>query len=250
MPLVGKRDVGDGHAALLEGSHHLLRFRGDHPDIAHALCDQDRLGRAFEVVDRRAFGEKGAAGFGVGIAEPIFPDAEPRSPIGRYRRHEGDEIGDAEDIDDAGEHFRRLGGRRQRGIAAIASTEEPDTLGIGDALRDCPIDRIDQIVMHPPAPFAVGGLDERLAEAGRAPVVDAQHRVTAIGEPLMDRIEPPDIAGIGTAMDHQYQRHPATCRILGRQCQIGVEVQTIAGRNDHRLHLPQGNVGERLALDE
>src|SRR4051812_30352532 len=62
MSLVGKRDVGDGHGALLEGGHHLLGFRGHHPDVPHPLCDQNGLGRSIEMVNRRALGKKGATG--------------------------------------------------------------------------------------------------------------------------------------------------------------------------------------------
>src|SRR2546430_17061353 len=71
----------------------------------------------------------------------------------------------------------------KRGITAIARTEEADPFRIGNALRHRPIDRVDQVLMHPPAPSAVGGLDERLAEAGRAPAVAAHHGRAACGEP-------------------------------------------------------------------
>ena len=45
--------VGDGHAALLEGGHHLLRFCRHHPDVAHTLCDQDRADHAVDVREER-----------------------------------------------------------------------------------------------------------------------------------------------------------------------------------------------------
>jgi len=79
VSLIGKGDVGNGHAAVLEGRHHLLRFGGDDPDIPHALRDQDRTTRAVDMGKRRTLDKKGAARFGIGIAEPIFPDAEPRT---------------------------------------------------------------------------------------------------------------------------------------------------------------------------
>src|SRR5262249_30291941 len=61
VPLVRKRKVGDGNAAGLERGHHLLGLRGHHADIAHALGDQDRLGRPFEVIDRGALAQECAA---------------------------------------------------------------------------------------------------------------------------------------------------------------------------------------------
>ena len=48
-----------------------------------------------------------------------------------------------------------------------------------------PGDGVEQVVVHLAAPLQVAGVDERLAEAGRAAEVDRQHRVAAVGQPLV-----------------------------------------------------------------
>ena len=73
-----------------------------------------------------------------------------------------------------------LVGRHQRRIADVAAAEEAHPLRLGDALGDGPIERVDQVVMHAAAPFVVGGGHEGFAKAGRAPVIDAQHRIAAV----------------------------------------------------------------------
>src|SRR5262249_44881708 len=87
-----------------------------------------------------------------------------------------------------------------------AAAVEADALGIGDPARDRPVDAGDEVVVHLAAPLAIGGGHEGLAEAGRASIVDAQHRVAAIGEPLVRGIESPLVAEIRPAVNHQDPR--------------------------------------------
>ena len=115
---------------------------------------------------------------------------------------------------------------------------------------DRPVDRVDQVVVHLAAPFLVGGGDEGLSESGRAAIVDAEHRIAAVGQPLVDGIEAPVVAQIRAAVDHQHHRQSCRRRLARRQRQIAVEPKPVARRNDHRLHLLQRHVGERLALPE
>ena len=61
--------------------------------------------------------------------------------------------------------------------------------------------------MHPPRPLAISGVDEALAEPRRAAIVDRQHGVAAIGEPLMFGIEPVAVARPGAAVNVEYERY-------------------------------------------
>jgi hypothetical protein len=64
----------------------------------------------------------------------------------------------------------------------------------GDAVPDGPVDGVDEIVVHLGGPFLVAGVDELLAEAGRAAEVHAQHRVAAVGEELVRSVQAPRVA--------------------------------------------------------
>jgi hypothetical protein len=50
---------------------------------------------------------------------------------------------------------------------AVARAVDGDPLWIRDLLRDRPVDRVDEVVMHLGAPLEIRGVDERLAEAAR-----------------------------------------------------------------------------------
>src|SRR3546814_6424075 len=56
-------------------------------------------------------------------------------------------------------------------------------------ISHCPVDRVDQVVVHLETPLRVTRVDEILAEAGRAAEIGRKHRVSAIGEQLVERIE-------------------------------------------------------------
>ena len=90
--------------------------------------------------------------------------------------------------------------------------------------------------MHLAAPFQIGGVHEGLAEAGRAPVVDTEHRVTAIGEPLVRGMEPPDVARPRPAVHQQHHRPGLALHGCTRTREVTNEVKSVAGARDHRLH--------------
>jgi hypothetical protein len=102
--------------------------------------------------------------------------------------------------------------------------------------------------MHAPAPFVVGRGDERFAISRRAPIVDAQHRVAAIREPLVHRIEAPGIAEVGTAVDQQHEREFAAG--LARAGHVAVQAKSVARGKAHRLERAQRQARQRLALLE
>ena len=111
------------------------------------------------------------------------------------------------------EVFGGLGRRHQSRIAAIAAAEKPDPLPIGDTVGDSPIDSIDQIVMHAPAPFVIGGRDKSLSEPRRASVIDAEHCIAAASQPLVGRAKAPIITGIRAAMYQQHEREVGRPRL-------------------------------------
>ena len=79
-------------------------------------------------------------------------------------------------------------------------------LRVGDLFLDGPVDGVDQVVVHLAGPLLVAGVDEFLAEAGRAAVVDAQHRVAAVGQQLVLGVEAPAVAAPRAAVHDQHHR--------------------------------------------
>ena len=132
-----------------------------------------------------------------------------RLPVGREALDQRDEIRRADDVDAARERVGRERQAHQRRVATVRSAHDRDLVLLREAVVG-PLHRVDEIVVHRPCELHVRDVDELLAEAGRAAVVGWQYGVTAIGEPLMRRIEAPDVTRIGTAVDHQHERHSAT----------------------------------------
>ena len=175
----------------------------------------------------------------------VFGAEFPGLPVGRDVLSEGHEVGDAEQIDGAGKARWREGGADQRRIAAIARAIDRHARGLGDALTHGPVDGIEQVGMYAARPFAVAGIDERLAEAGRASVVHAQHVVAAVGEPLVRGAEVGHVARPRAAMDQQYHRAGPACLGIARPRQVADELQSIARGDEHRLHRHQRGIVER-----
>ena len=63
-----------------------------------------------------------------------------------------------------------------------------------------------QIVVHLAAPLQVAGVDERLAEAGRAAEVHRQHGIAAICQPLVLGLVAVAVAAPRAAMHQQHHR--------------------------------------------
>ena len=123
-------------------------------------------------------------------------------------------------------------------------------------LSTAQFDGVEQVVVHLAGPLAVGGVDEILAEAGRAAVVDAEHRIAAVGQPLVIRVEAPAIARPRAAVhveDHRHRlvRHAVVIRIgARRQRQVAHQVQAVAALDHAVVHLHERIVGQVVAIVE
>ena len=62
---------------------------------------------------------------------------------------------------------------------------------------------VDHVVGHLPAPFLVSGIDEFLPVARRAPVIDVQDGVAAIGQERGLGVVSPAIAQPRAAVNHE-----------------------------------------------
>ena len=74
------------------------------------------------------------------------------------------------------------------------------------AFLDGPVHSVDQIIVHFAGQFAIGGVEECLAEAGRAAIVDGQHRVAAVGKPLVHAVVAVLVARPRAAVHVQHHR--------------------------------------------
>ena len=103
--------------------------------------------------------------------------------------------------------------------------------------------------MHLAGPFAVGLVDEVLAEAGGAAVVDRQHRIAAVGQPLVVAAVAVVVARPRAAVHQQHHRH----RLVGLAVVVGVgglrQAQvTDQGQAVARLDLLRPHRDQRLAV--
>ncbi len=130
---------------------------------------------------RRALVEELLALLGRVVADAVLEHLHHRRPVRRDRLEQRDEVRRADDVDAAGEHVGRERQADERGVAAVAAAHDGDLVRVGDLLLDGPVDGVDQVVVHLAGPLLVAGVEELLAEAGRAAEVDAQHGVAAVG---------------------------------------------------------------------
>ena len=99
------------------------------------------------------------------IGEASFEHGHVGEPILRHVLHQRHEIRRAAFVDAASEYIGREGEADQRGVAAVAATDDGDFVGIGNFLFDGPIHGVDQIVVHLSGPLFVGGVGELFSEA-------------------------------------------------------------------------------------
>ncbi len=105
-----------------------------------------------------------------------------------------------------GERVGREGKPDERGIAAVAASHDRDVFGIGDFFFHGPAHRVEQVVVHLGGPLLIAVVRELFAEAGRAAIVHAQHRIAAVGQQLMLGLVAPSVAPPRPAMHQQHQR--------------------------------------------
>jgi hypothetical protein len=127
------------------------------------------------------------------------------------------------------------------GVAAVAAADDAHPIGGGHALAHRPGHAVEEIGVHGLAPLPIAGVDEPLAEPGRAAEVDPQDRVAAVGQELDQGVVAPGIAGPRAAMDQEHHRRavlgPAVLIGIGgaRQGQVAHQGQAIAGRDLDRV---------------
>src|SRR6202012_4912210 len=120
-------------------------------------------------------------------------------------------------------------------VPAVRATVDGHLGPVGPALPDDVVDRVDQVVVHFGAPLVVAGGHEVLAVPGRAPVVDLDTQVTAVGQPLGLGIPAPLVPDLRPAVhvDHRGQVPPVGA---GRERQVPVDGEAVAGGEAERLH--------------
>src|SRR5690606_13294532 len=116
------------------------------------------------------------------------------------RVQEGQQIGNAHEIDGGGVEIRRASNAGQNGVAAVAATVDSDTVPVDDALINQPLDTVRDVVLHGQAPLPKTGLPELSPVAGRAAEVHLQDAVPPICQELRFWIETPAVARPRPAM--------------------------------------------------
>jgi hypothetical protein len=149
------------------------------------------------VIDRRLALELGPAFLGIRVAHTAHEHLADRTPVGRDGIDQRDEVGYADDVDAAGIEVGCEHHAGQRGVAAVGAAHDADPLGVGDALFDQVLHAIGDVVLHGIPPLVVAGVEEGLAETGRAAEVRLQHGVAAVGQKLDLRAVAPGIAAQG-----------------------------------------------------
>ncbi len=173
-----------------------------------------------------------------------------------HRLHERDQVHRATDVDPALELVRREAEPHEGGVSAVGSAHDRHAVLVGDLLLDGPRDGVGKVVLHLAAPLAVAGVDELLAEAGGAAVVDAEHRIATVGQPLVDGIKAPRVAPPGTAVDpddrgQRIARPTATAGIaVRRQRVVGHERLAVAGLDGLGVHPCEGETLEIRPVGE
>ncbi len=110
--------------------------------------------------------------------------------------------------------------------------------------------------MHGGPPLAVAGGGEGLAEPGGAAIVHRQHRIAAIGQPLVVGVAAVIIPRPGAAVHEQHHRQRLARRgkALGaaapRQGEIGGEREPVAGGDFQRRHARERRADQFGAADE
>src|SRR6185295_14182115 len=98
------------------------------------------------------------------------------------------------------------GHSRQRGVAAVTTTQNPDAFRIGDTLSDQILDAPGDVVLHLVAPLAIPRVEKLLTVAGRGAEIRLQHGVPAVGKELGERIVAPSIPAPRASVRDREQR--------------------------------------------
>ncbi len=166
------------------------------------------------------------------IAEQLFPIDHGFRFVARARiicaeRQERAQVGDTGDVHGAAVGAGRIEDRAGQGrIAAIGRAENRDALRIDDTLFGEMRDAVDQVALHLAPPFAVAGIFESQAVAGRATIVGLQHGIAARGKSLGFPVEIDEVARRRTAV-RQHDQGQVFRGLAGWQGQVGMDIQPV-----------------------
>src|SRR5947208_12472033 len=86
------------------------------------------------------------------------------------------------------------------------------------------------------------------AEAGGGAEVNGEDGIAAVGEPLVQRVEPPDISPGRAAMNDKHHGKWFFC--VAGNSEITDQVQAVARSNDHGTHRRQRQSLKRIVIVE
>ena len=223
VPFIRINHVGDRNIPGLHSGDDGIAFRHLAAHVIDAVKDQHGLRDILDSVDGRAFGEQLAAFLGARVAVAAIHVFCKPGPIGRQGLQQRLQIGDTDHGNGATENLRRECRAYERSQPAIRHAEDRDPVLLRYSLIDCPIDHVDQVVMHLAGVLFFARRDEGFAEPRRATVIDREHGIAPIGQPLMIAPIAEDITRPRTSMHDQYHRQRLGRAItfdVGRQRQI------------------------------
>ncbi len=248
VTLVGEDHIGDRDLLLLHGRNDQIALRQSAAHVIGAMADQHGLFDLVHLVERRTRAQKRAPLFGLDVGIAAIELLHEIGPVRRPVLHQRDKIGDPDHGHGATEHLGCEGGADERRIAPVRPAHDSNLVSGCDALADRPLDPIDQVVMDLARVLLVAGVDEGFAEARRGPVVDGEHGIAAIGEPLVIAVVAVGVAPPWATVDvkHHRPRLAGTRAGLVRgQCQVGDQVEAVARFDARLLHAGQ-SVGLEL----
>jgi hypothetical protein len=185
----------------------------------------------------------------VGVSDAAVQHRQHRRPVVRDRLEEREEVRRAHDVDGAPEDLGREGRSDERGIAAVRPAEDADALAVDPSLVDHVRHRVEQVVVHRAGPLLVARVEEGLAIAGRAAVVDLHADVAAVREPLREIAVAPGVAHPRPAV-HEEHRRQVRARHVDREGDVAVHRQAVPGGERERLHRRERVTVESCVVNE
>ena len=239
MAFVPGHQVPDVAAVVAHDVQHLLRFGDRHARVVQPLDDEQRLGDPLGVVQRRDALQEGVH-VRIALVAILHPAQVAAVVLGVGQ--EGDEVGDADDVDAAQQPVAIVGHGRQHHIAAVGAAIDHHAVGVqvgpgGDPVQQ----RAD--VAHRILPLeAVVQAHIGAAVAGRAAHVGGDDGKAQLGHPELHgrRIAGPILA-FRPAVDHHDDRVRPLVRRLENERRNGLRAA---------VGTVEGGKADQLGLDE
>ena len=214
MAFVLGHEVPDGHAALLQGGHHLLGLGPRDAWVVHPLDDEQGLRDLVDVVERGGALHPRPHG---GIALVAVLDAPQVLAVPGRVLEEGRKVRDPDDVHRAADPAVVAGRRHEGHVAAIAPARHEHVAGVEVGPPPDPIEQRADVPIRARAQHAVVALRECLAVAGGAADVredesDAElvHQVVVAPEETGPRLT----LGSAVDVDDHGPRPAEPCRWL------------------------------------